>query len=75
MITITTIPRVEVDAGSPGPFAKYGEELSSVRVSVPEEGYQTRYSTPQYSTLQYTAVQYSTVQYNTVQYSTIQYSA
>ena len=64
-----------MDAGSPGPFAKYGEELSSVRVSVPEEGYQTRYSTPQYSTLQYTAVQYSTVQYNTVQYSTIQYSA
>ena len=53
-----------MDAGSPGPFAKYGEALSSVRVSVPEEGYQTRYSTPQYNTVQYSIPKYSTVQYS-----------
>jgi len=39
------IRQSEVDAGSPGPFAKYGEALSSVRVSVAEEGYQTRTTT------------------------------
>ena len=60
-------PRVDVDGASPGPFAKYGEELSSVRVSVPEEGYQTRYIAPQYSTVQYSTVQYTAVQYSTVQ--------
>ena len=66
LITITTSPRSEVDAGSPGPFAKYGEALSSVRVSVAEEGYQTRYSTVHCSTV--------TVQYNTIMYSTVQYT-
>ena len=47
-----------MDAHSSGPFEKYGEELSSVRVSVPEEGYQTRYSIM----LPHSTVQYSTVQ-------------
>ena len=39
---------------------KYGEALSSMRVSVAKEGYQT--------VQHYIAVQYSTVEYNTVQY-------
>ena len=65
-ITITTSPLSEVDAGSPGPFAKYGEALSSVRVSVAEEGYQTRYSTVQYNTMMYSTVQYTAVHCSTL---------